>query len=521
MGADEKKIQFFKNKISTRLEELHPYMSDVKYKLYQTMIDDCSSYDEIREMAELDLQFNMIRYVKDLENQLKLNDTNIEELEAVTNKNKRAARMVVISPKEKKVETPVVSDDDLATLGEDIEDEEVLASAANLLFMRMQNTPPEDLYNDPNDFEEEVSENEIDNIDMGDLFEDTDEINESDDEFDLSDMDNDIEDETINEDDNDIEDTDTDKLDIKEYQNLNDEDDEIIDFGTYDNNQYTKNTDESTDEFDIDDNDLFGDDDSDYDEVGNSDIESDEFDIDDDDLFGDDDNEEDSDNTDDFDIDDDELFGDDGSEDDSDLDSSEQTDDFDIDDDELFGDAEDEIEEDISEEDSNSNNTDDFDIDDNELFGDADNEEDEDLFDDTDDSDEIDNIDDIDTDELFGDDDSDDEDDNDDPFDIDESEFAPEEPEDDIDDFFSELNKSNKNNSNTNKPVKREINTQKIFINGSKRGEQTQKMFTMINNIMGGTSKFMRKASSNVKKVATSKISKINNSAYFDIERNR
>ena len=55
MDATNNRITFFKNKIKDRLEELRPYMSDIKYRLYQTMIEQCSSLEEIREMAELDM----------------------------------------------------------------------------------------------------------------------------------------------------------------------------------------------------------------------------------------------------------------------------------------------------------------------------------------------------------------------------------------------------------------------------------------------------------------------------------
>ena len=34
MGANLDKVTFFKNRILKRIEELHPYMSDIKYRLY-------------------------------------------------------------------------------------------------------------------------------------------------------------------------------------------------------------------------------------------------------------------------------------------------------------------------------------------------------------------------------------------------------------------------------------------------------------------------------------------------------
>lgn len=516
MGTEERKIQFFKNKITARLEELRDFMPEIKYKLYKTMIEDCDSYDEIREMAELDLQFNMIHYVNELKDKLKDNNTNIEELEAVTNKNVRASKLVVITPKPKSQLTNAekLNDIDLSTLGEDMEDEDVLASAANLLLMRMRNMPPEELYREElENYEEDTSEEDIDELDGEGLFEETDEIfDDEEDELEFEDGAlEDLEEELTEK-----------KLDIRDIRtdDDDDDDDDVLDFGD-------KEDDEEG--VDIDDLDSLGDDIF-TDDIDGMDDEEDDFDIDsmdDSDLFEDTDDEFEDNNDEDFDIDsmdDSDIFVD--NEDDDFDDDSEDFDIDSMDDSDMFGDSED-FEDDIDEDEG------DFDIDsmdDSDMFGDDDNFED-----DFEDEDGESNIDDIDDSELFDDSDSEDEfddefeedniddiEDDSDEFDIDESDFDVGEPEDDLDDFFSDLNNNtNKSVSNSGNIQKRQMASNKIFLNNTKRGEQTQQMFNLLGGLFGGTAKLATKAGTGAKRAAVAGIQRVNNSSYFDLDSNR
>ena len=70
MLNNEAQLAFFKERVKNRIEELRPYISDVKYRLYITMIEDCNSIDELREMAELDLQLNLIKYTREIANKV-------------------------------------------------------------------------------------------------------------------------------------------------------------------------------------------------------------------------------------------------------------------------------------------------------------------------------------------------------------------------------------------------------------------------------------------------------------------
>lgn len=495
MDTEERKIQFFKNKIKARIEELRDFMPEIKYKLYKTMIEDCDSYDEIREMAELDLQFNMIHYVKDLKDKLKDNNTNIEELEAVTNKNVRASKLVVITPKPKNklTNTEKLADIDLSTLGEDMEDEDVLASAANLLLLRMRTMPPEELYREEIENYEDDNIEDIDNLDADGLFEETDEALENDDDDDELEFEDgaieDLEEELTEK-----------KLDIRDTREEDDEEDEddILDFGDVEQGVDIDDLDSLEDSLFTEEIDGI-EDDEDYD------IDS----MDDSELFDDNGTSDFEDESDDFDID---------SMDDSDIFMESEEDDFENEDDDSGIDSIDDS--DIFENDSE---VDDDSIDDSDMFGDDDFE---------DDSDGETNIDDIDDSELFDDSDSEDnldESDEDDidnieddfnQFDIEEDDFSEDEPEDDLDDFFNDLNNNTDKSQNQNNIKKRQIAPNKIFLNNTKRGEQTQKMFNLLNGLIDNTAKLAIRASGGAKRAASNGIQRVNNSRYFNLDSN-
>ena len=94
-----KRLEFYKNRIMSRLETLKPMMPDVKYRLYCKLLDDCSDYTDIREMSELDLQFELADYVKSIRAKLEETDTTLEELKVASNS--KATRQVAVVIKRK------------------------------------------------------------------------------------------------------------------------------------------------------------------------------------------------------------------------------------------------------------------------------------------------------------------------------------------------------------------------------------------------------------------------------------
>ena len=536
MGANLDKVTFFKNRILKRIEELHPYMSDIKYRLYRTMISDCNSFDEIREIAELDLQFNLIKYIKDIEYKLEENNTNLHEIEVLTSNTSKSLKLNIISPKKNiNISEPSnneTSDIDLSTLGEDMEDEEVLASAANLLMSRLASIPPEELYREQleNYEENELSEEYIDEIDVSDesLYYDggdEEEENDEDDELDIEEDDTEYSDDDLGVDNDDIEDDDLEFEDINEDElGLNEEDkydindivpdfsnesydeDDELDFGynKSDNDDFDINEDELFDDSIEDESDDETEDETDWDSLGDDmfDESDDEEEIEDetdwdslgDDMFDeseDDDTEEDETDWD--------SLGDDMFDESDDEESEEEDNDIDFDTlgDDMFdeSDDEDEIEDDTSDEET------DWDSLGDDMFDESDNDDNIDELDFNDDDEETDNIDELDLDDE-------------DSFDIDESEFEYEEPDDteSFDDFFDTKNVNEVKHDN-----KRKLAPKTVFVNGTKRGKQTQDMFNMLDSILSGFGKASKKAGQAVKKSTIQGINKINNSSMFNL----
>ena len=135
------------------------------------MIEDCNSIDELREMAELDLQLNLIKYTREIANKVQKKNKSIEDIESLHDGIKPDAKLSIISSSNKKEKQEEVSSIDILELGEDLEDEEVLTAAAALLAMRLRNAPAEVLYDDE-DYEETYDPNSIDDVDSDELFED-------------------------------------------------------------------------------------------------------------------------------------------------------------------------------------------------------------------------------------------------------------------------------------------------------------------------------------------------------------
>jgi len=522
----DKKIQFFKNKIIARLDELKPFMSDVKYRLYISIINDCTNIDDIRDMAELDMQFNMIKYVNEIADKLKLSNTNIGELEAVTNQNIKAAKITIIEPKKKEAKSnaEIANEIDLSTLEEDLEDEEILASAANMLMMRLKIASPEELYNED---EEDDAEIDIDYM-IEELDYNEDEPEESKEETNKKkDQANQTE---INPDDEIIDfgmddkpskdkEDNTDNINIDELEFEEEEDNsfnniddlEFEEEEDYEANEIEEDAFSNIDELDFDDEeeDYEAEEEEDaLDSIDNLDFEEEDYEAEEEDS-PDSENEEDTFNSvDNLDFEEEDYEAEDDS-DDNEEDTFDSIDNLDFEEEENDYEAED---------DSDDNEEDTFNSIDNLDFEEENDYEAED--DETDDENILDDIDNIDTDNLFSDEVEDEpEEDNDNMFDIDESELSFDGPDDEEEDTFENFFKNNKENTanKTVTPIKRELTTQRVFINGTKRGDQTQQMFNILTGIFNKTGKFTKKVAANTATTVKRGMQKANNSSYFKL----
>lgn len=581
MENESKQLLFFKNRIKSKIESLKPYISNQKYKLYCVMLDECQSLEEIKAMAEIDFQFELAKYIRNLELRLNGMDTTLEELKMADKTLINSSKGVIIKPAKRS--KPLITEEELDDM---LDNDLVMTAAANSLAMRLAMTPKEELQQTNELTEEEEALEELDSInldeadsdyedDLGDIDEDTDEDEEldaildeedSDSEDDLGDTEEDeeAEEEPLKEDEIDFgtdsgehniwensaqrladeegvdldhlddlfDDTeededsyDEDEVDPNDLDSLfeDNEDDEEIEEDNYDPDDYDydsedesledeidnifeeedddEDSEESEDAYDIDS--LFDDDDEDSEE-DDYDSEDDSLEDDIDSIFDDSDNDYDTD-----DIGEDDYDPDEEGVDPNDLDSlfsDDDEDDYDPDEDGYDPDEEDDEPED-----------DETDID--KLLDDTDSETDEDDYDPDEEDDEPEDENDINK-LLSALDDEDDETNSDDEPAEPEDSSSGEDDEDSIDKLLAELDmnlsssnkmSANKNNDiqeyldkqNNNKPPRsREVD--KIFVNGTERGQKTQTMYNGIAKLLNLSGKQGRKIKGKARKVVNS-----------------
>ena len=158
-------IDFLKNRIKERLASVADQMGHQRYKLYLAMVEDCNNFNDLREMAELDLQMELFDYVKDeVQPKLDAMGMSVSDLRKLDS----GAYPKLASPTEK-------FEIDPADLDELLNDSDASDAMALLLMNRLNNEPEEEKYRQQIlDFqlEEKIDESTVDNMsddDLGDL----------------------------------------------------------------------------------------------------------------------------------------------------------------------------------------------------------------------------------------------------------------------------------------------------------------------------------------------------------------
>ena len=124
-----KQLAYFKEKIKHELEKIREDIGDLRYNLYVATVDQCDDYDQLREMAELEMQIDFIEYTKTfIKDRLHEKSVDIQDL--------------------KKVCYPPYDEDSLEIEENDMEaeldSEETLAALALALHKRLENEPVEE-----------------------------------------------------------------------------------------------------------------------------------------------------------------------------------------------------------------------------------------------------------------------------------------------------------------------------------------------------------------------------------------
>ena len=325
---NKKRLEYLKIRIKNQLDTIKDEIGPLRYKLYCAITDDCDNFEELRDMAELELQIDALSYSKGLMEKLKEYNVGIEDLrDAGCNKDTENTEETDDEEEDIEYEEEGTEECTYEDLIEGLEDEEMLDIMSSILDIRDDTEPEEEKYR-TEIMEAFEKTREMIRIENG--------LKELEDDEELLDF---IEDFDTKSDGTEDEEDDSEEDDSEDGI---DPDDIFLD-SSNDGNNTEEDEDDSEEEINADD--IFIDDDDTDDEE--------EDDIDPDDIFMDDEETDD--------IDPDDIFLDD--EEDTSEEDEEETDDIDPDD--IFlDDEEDTSEEDEEEEDEDEDYEDDIDPDD-------------------------------------------------------------------------------------------------------------------------------------------------------------
>lgn len=245
---NDKRLEYFKKHIKEKLESVKDDIPDRRYRLWIAAIDDCEDYDELREMAELDMQLDMFEYTRNEINP-KLQRLNLEMDEirgAKTMQEPSKTTGKTLGTNEfSSLTMPDSDDEEEYTTGEmleDLDDPEMEAAMAAIIAARMASEPWEEANREEmldSIIGDTSAEEDIEGLseeDFGDLADAGDSLEVDEDDFDID------EDELDIEEDNDGENTDD---NIESSEEGSDEDDGFGDFfGDSDSDEDTENTDD-------------------------------------------------------------------------------------------------------------------------------------------------------------------------------------------------------------------------------------------------------------------------------------
>lgn len=139
--TDNQQLEFFKQYIKERLEKIKGDIPARRYKLLLAVIDDCDDYNELREMAELDMQIDLFAYTK-TEISPKLQQLNLEMNELREAKSTYPVQESAATDSSKALEYTTEE------MLEDMDDPEIDAYMAAIMAARVASMPFEEEHRD-------------------------------------------------------------------------------------------------------------------------------------------------------------------------------------------------------------------------------------------------------------------------------------------------------------------------------------------------------------------------------------
>ena len=144
---NKKRLEYLKIRIKNQLDTIKDEIGPLRYKLYCAITDDCDNFEELRDMAEMELQIDALSYSKGLMEKLKEYNVGIEDLrDAGCNKDTENTEETDDEEEDIEYEEEGTEECTYEDLIEGLEDEEMLDIMSSILDIRDDTEPEEEKY---------------------------------------------------------------------------------------------------------------------------------------------------------------------------------------------------------------------------------------------------------------------------------------------------------------------------------------------------------------------------------------
>lgn len=157
------RVSFYQRMILRKLGEVRESLGETRYRIYRETVEQSTDFEELRELAELELQIDLMKYTQEIQASLKAQGVTVEDLRREKG--------------EKRPEEALFIEEEKSTLADDFRKIQVSSETAKAVMEDIQDELGEGDY----DFEEEDYE-DIEIVDEENLEEDYEEIEIEDEE---------------------------------------------------------------------------------------------------------------------------------------------------------------------------------------------------------------------------------------------------------------------------------------------------------------------------------------------------
>ena len=165
----QSQIEFFKETIKNELLQIKDDIGNVRYNLYVNMVDTCDDLDELKEMAELEMQIQAIKYYSNsIKNKLNEQEVDIKDIRKACENNYNNEEDAVAEDEE--------------TSATNISDEDITMMAL-ILQQRLANEPLEERESLSEDDEDIPESDYVELLGDDDDYDDSDEYIDDSDEY--------------------------------------------------------------------------------------------------------------------------------------------------------------------------------------------------------------------------------------------------------------------------------------------------------------------------------------------------